>query len=61
MNDFKPLLVDRRTARCLLGNIGNTTLHKLINSGKLKRVKIGTKTLITIESIQALTAGLEGE
>ncbi|MFL7900499.1 helix-turn-helix transcriptional regulator [Azospirillum argentinense] len=60
MSNPEPSLVDRPTARRLLGDIGTTTLHKLINEGKLRRVKLGAKTLITVESIRALAESLEG-
>lgn len=61
MSSPEPAFVDRSTARHMLGNIGNTTLHKLINEGKLKRVKLGAKTLIGVESIRAFAASLKAE
>ncbi|WP_353857969.1 hypothetical protein [Azospirillum formosense] len=61
MSAPEPSFVDRSTARRLLGDIGNTTLHALINAGRLKRVKLGAKTLITMESIRALAESLEDE
>lgn len=61
MSTPEPSLVDRPTARRMLGNIGNTTLHKLINQRVLKRVKLGSKSLITVASIRALVESLEDE
>lgn len=37
--------------------IGRTTIYKLIDHGRLKTVKIGNATRITMESIRALVAG----
>lgn len=61
MTTPEPSLVDRPTARRMLGNIGNTTLHKLINEGKLTRVKLGTKSLITVASVRSLVESLEDQ
>ena len=41
-----------------LGNIGRTTLYGLIADGKLEAVKLGSRTLITTASIDALLASL---
>lgn len=49
-----PLLVDTDTARAMLGNIGKTKLFELLRDGKLERVKLGGKTLITMKSIRNL-------
>lgn len=54
----EPLLYAGDDARRLLGNIGKTTYFQLIADGKLKRVKIGAKTLVTAESIKTYVAGL---
>jgi excisionase family DNA binding protein len=50
--------MDRKTYRVnevaqILG-IGRTTIYKLIDEGKLQRIKIGASTLITAASIEAL-------
>ena len=37
---------------------GHTHLYSLIATGKLEAVKMGTKTLITAESVEAFIAGL---
>lgn len=49
--DFTPLLRSRQEARELL-NIGLTTLDKLLEEGKLQKVKIGRRALVTDESIR---------
>lgn len=51
-----PLLADTETARAMLGNIGKTKLFGLLREGMLERVKLGGKTLITIESIRNLVS-----
>lgn len=35
--------------------LGRTTIHRLINEGQLERVKVGARSLITVESIKRLT------
>jgi excisionase family DNA binding protein len=50
--------MDRKTYRVnevaqILG-IGRTTIYKLIDEGKLQRIKIGASTLITAASVEAL-------
>jgi excisionase family DNA binding protein len=41
-----------------LGGIGRTTVYELIASGKLEAVKLGSRTLVTATSIEALLASL---
>ncbi len=41
-----------------LGGIGRTTVYGLIATGKLEAVKLGSRTLITAASIDALLASL---
>jgi excisionase family DNA binding protein len=41
-----------------LGGIGRTTVYGLIAAGKLEAVKLGSRTLITAASIDALLASL---
>lgn len=48
-----PLLADTVTTRAMLGNIGKTKLYDLLREGKLERVKLGGKTLVTMASIRA--------
>lgn len=42
-----------RTAKVL--GVGRTTIYKLIKSGQVDTLKIGSRTLITTESITRLT------
>lgn len=51
---METILADTDTARAMLGNIGKTKLFELLRDGKLQRVKIGRKTLVTCQSIKAL-------
>ncbi|MGK8466268.1 helix-turn-helix domain-containing protein [Nocardia cyriacigeorgica] len=44
-----------------LGGIGRVSLYRLINEGHLKRVKIGRRSFITEESINAYLAKIEEE
>ena len=41
-----------------LGGIGRTTVYGLIAAGKLEAVKLGSRTLVTAASIEALLASL---
>jgi excisionase family DNA binding protein len=43
-------------------SIGKTTLFALMREGQLQRIKVGRKTLVTVQSIQDFIAGqLHGE
>lgn len=55
--EIDPLLASTNMARSVLGNIGKTKLFQLLREGKLERVKLGGKTLVTMESIRALVSG----
>jgi excisionase family DNA binding protein len=46
-------------AACHAIGVGRTKLYKLIANGQLTLVKIGTKSLITADSLQRFVAGLE--
>lgn len=50
---MKPILVNTSTARDMLGKIGKTKLFELLRDGKLQRRKCGSKTLVTLKSIEA--------
>ena len=54
---MKPLLVSVKHARILLG-IGNTKIYAMLSDRSLERRKIGSRTLITIRSVEKL-AGVE--
>ncbi len=54
MEPIQPILADVPTA-CLLLSVKRTKLFALLNQdGGLRRIKIGRKTLVTMESIRAL-------
>lgn len=50
---MKPFLTSISDAQRALG-IGRTTAYRLIEAGKLEKVKIGRRTLIKVASIKAL-------
>lgn len=52
---MKPYAVTISDAQQALG-LGRTTLYSLLAKGRLRRLKIGRRTLITIESIEHLVA-----
>ena len=52
---MEPYLASIPEAQRALG-IGRTTAYRLIDAGKLERVKIGRRTLIRVTSIKALAA-----
>ena len=55
-NYTRPLAYSIREA-CAASSLGRTTLYTHISSGRLKAVRVGGRTLIPIESLQALLAG----
>ncbi|MDF3283374.1 helix-turn-helix domain-containing protein [Gordonia sp. N1V] len=48
------LLVPITDTQTLLGGLGRTTIYELAEAGELTRVRIGTRSFITAESIHAL-------
>ncbi|MEE1876812.1 helix-turn-helix domain-containing protein [Altererythrobacter litoralis] len=42
---------------CTALSLSRSSIYKLINAGRLRTLKIGTRTLITVESIEALVGG----
>lgn len=55
MNKVEPLLVDVPTA-CTLLSVKRTKLFEMLKpeNGTLHRIKIGAKTLVTMDSIRAV-------
>jgi excisionase family DNA binding protein len=53
-----PLALTVRNA-CALSGIGRTLLYKLIDTGQLRRVKVGKRTLIPFDDLQKLVAPRE--
>jgi excisionase family DNA binding protein len=47
----------KETRRAL--GLGRTTIYKLLASGQLDRVKAGTRTLVTVSSIERLLAPVQ--
>jgi hypothetical protein len=47
-------------AQAVLGGIGLTLLYKLIDTGSVRRVKIGRRAFITQASVDAFVASLTG-
>ena len=56
-----PLIQSIPSTQRRLGNTGRTKIYELIGEGKLKKVKIGTRTFITDSSIRAYVRELETE
>lgn len=54
-----PLIHSIPTTRRMLGDIGHTKAYDLIGAGKLKKVKIGSRSFITDESIRDYVRELE--
>ena len=42
---------------CAASSLGKTTLYSLISAGRLKAVRVGGRTIIPAESLQALLNG----
>lgn len=53
--DTSPL-IDARAARAYLGGVGMTKLYDLLKRGEIEIVKLGSRTLFTRESLDALIA-----
>ena len=41
-------------------SVGRTTIYSLLSLGLLTRIKVGRRTLVTLESIQRLASGKTG-
>ena len=52
---MKPALLSVSDTKATL-SVGKTTIYHLIRSGSLKTIKIGSRTLVTSDSIDALIA-----
>lgn len=55
--EIKPLMVNTKAAATLLG-ISTTSLHYLLRDGRLPRVKLGRRTLIAFQDIEAFLDSL---
>jgi hypothetical protein len=54
----RPLLYSIPNTRKALGDLGNTKAYELIAEGKLIAVKLGGRTFVTADSLDALVASL---
>jgi hypothetical protein len=52
-------LIPYEEARHMLGGISRTTLHELMEAGRIDRVKIGSRGFATMESIDRFVAELK--
>ena len=55
------LVVPVPRAKRMLGDIGNTKLFAMCRSGELERIKIGRRTMITVDSINAFISKVLSE
>ena len=55
-NPSRPLAYSLKDA-CAASSLGRTTLYTHINSGRLKAIRVGGRTLIPAESLHALLNG----
>ena len=55
MHDMEPLAVSIKDA-CWLLSIGRSTAYRLINERVLAHIKLGRRTLVTVESIRRVAA-----
>lgn len=60
MHTHEPLNVAITEAARLLG-VGRSTIYDLMNDGRLKSIRLGTRRLVTLASVRALVAELSGE
>ena len=52
----KPLLVTVAQGRAAI-NVGHSKFYDLINAGRIKVVKVGSRTLVNYASLEALASG----
>ena len=52
MDTSKRLLFSIEETQHCLGDLGRTTLYRLINDGEITLVKIGRRSFVTSESLQ---------
>ena len=57
---MEQLLIDVTSAAAALG-IGRTKVYELLAAGKLRKVKIGRRSLIPVGALQELVDSLDGE
>jgi hypothetical protein len=57
MRETAPLLMSREEAARTLGGLHISTIGKLARAGKLQRVFVGRRSMVTAESVHKLAAG----
>jgi excisionase family DNA binding protein len=57
MTDYHPPLAYSVNEACRVSSMGRTRIYELINSGQLKAIKLGRRTLIDAESLKSLITG----
>ncbi len=57
---LQQLLAPIPDAQIMLGEISRSHLYELIERGEIKKVNIGRRSFVTIESIEAYVARLAG-
>lgn len=58
MFDFNcPKLAFSIREACAVSSLGKTTLYTHMNSGRLKAIRVGGRTLIPADSLRALLSG----
>ena len=58
--DNEPLLIPIPAVQAKLGDVSRTTVHELFKSGELTKVRIGSRSFATAESVTAYVARLSG-
>ena len=58
--DTEPLLIPIPAVQAKLGHVSRTTVHELFKSGELTKVRIGSRSFATLESVTAYVARLSG-
>jgi hypothetical protein len=53
----EPLAVSVQEAKRHLGDLSTATLYRMFQRGQLQKLKVGSRTLVLMESIKALLAG----
>lgn len=56
---YTPKLAYSIKEACQASSLGRSTLYKYISAGRLKAIRVGGRTIIPVEELQALLAGGE--
>jgi hypothetical protein len=55
--ETEPLLMSKPESALALGGLHLSTIGKLVRAGKLERVFVGRRSMVTVKSVRALAAG----